>query len=175
MRTIAFATMFFAASTTALCQNPAKEPDTLQALLAEVHQLRQDIEGMTLASQRVQIALYTLQMQDAAVARSAQRVDSAHNKCAGEESNRQHVAADVQRFENAVAAGTLAEPEARDVRARLAEMKATLEAQTASVQACQAAEADAASQLRNDQATLAEIRERINRLDRSLEQLGGGK
>ena len=156
MRTIAFATMFFAASTTALCQNPAKEPDTLQALLAEVHQLRQDIEGMTLASQRVQIALYTLQMQDAAVARSAQRVDSAHNKCAGEESNRQHVAADVQRFENAVAAGAL-------------------EAQTASVQACQAAEADAASQLRNDQATLAEIRERINRLDRSLEQLGGGK
>lgn len=45
----------------ALGQTPEKAPDTLQALLVEVRQLRQDIEAMTAASQRVQIALYGLQ------------------------------------------------------------------------------------------------------------------
>ncbi len=44
-----------------LCQTPPKEPETLQSLLVEVHRLRQDIEAMTVASQRAQIALSTLQ------------------------------------------------------------------------------------------------------------------
>jgi hypothetical protein len=62
MRTIGFFVMLFIASD-GLCQTPVKETDTLQSLLAEVHQLRMDIEAMTVASQRVQIALYELQKE----------------------------------------------------------------------------------------------------------------
>ncbi len=70
----------------------AEKPEILQSLLTEVHQLRQDIEAMTVASQRVQIALYALQMQDAVVARSTLRFDSIHDKCVAAESEHQKLA-----------------------------------------------------------------------------------
>src|SRR5580692_8452198 len=152
MRKIVFAVMFLTGS--AFCQTPTKVPDALQALLVEVHQLRQDIEGMTVASQRVQIALYQLQMQDGAVARAAQRLDSVRSKCSLAEENRRHTAADIQRFEGALAPGTVPQPEAEAAKERLTELKGNLEAQSAEVQTCQAAEAEASTQFRTDQAKL---------------------
>jgi chromosome segregation ATPase len=169
-KTALFTLMFWAAS--ARCQTPAKEPDTLRALLAEVHRLRQDIEGMTVAAQRVQIALYALQMQDAAVARSAQRLDGTRSKCVGAEDNRQHLVADIQRLESSLASGTVEQNEAAAGKQRLSELKTHLDAQTAEVQACQAGEAEASTQLRNDQAKLFELQDRIARLDKALEQFG---
>jgi chromosome segregation ATPase len=169
-KTALFAAMFWTAS--GFCQAPVKEPDVLQALLVEVHQLRQDIEGMTVASQRVQIALYALQMQDAAVARSAQRLDSVHTRCIGADEGRQHTAADIQRLESSLASGTVPQNEAEAVKQRLNELKSHLDAQTAEVQTCQAGEAEASTQLRNDQAKLLDLQDRIERLDKALEQFG---
>ena len=180
MRKTAFAAMLLAASV-GMCQTPAKEPDPLRSLLLEVHQLRQDIQAATVASQRVQIALYTLQMQDAAVARATGRMDDARNKCRGEEVNRQHIASDIQRLESSLAATLTAPPdipgavpadEAKAIQSRLPELKNALDTQTTELQACQSAEAEASIQLRNDRAKLAELQDRIERLDKSLEQLG---
>jgi chromosome segregation ATPase len=171
MRKIAFAVMLFAASD-GLCQTPAKEPDTLQALLLEVHQLRQDIEAMTVASQRVQIALYALQMQDAAVARAAQRLDSARDRRSGAEANRDRTASAIQGLEGKLASGTPAQAEAKELQGALAELKSQIGPQTAELQTCQAAEAEASSQLRSEQAKLAEVQDRIERLDKTLEKLG---
>jgi chromosome segregation ATPase len=171
MRKIAFAVILFAASD-GLCQTPAKEPDTLQALLVEVHQLRQDIEAMTVASQRVQIALYALQMQDAAVARAAQRMDSARDRRSGAEANRDHTASVIQELEAKLASATPGDAGAKELQPALSQMKSEIERQTAEVQTLQAAEAEASSQLRNEQAKLAEVQERIERLDKTLEKLG---
>lgn len=171
MRLIAFAVMLFVAST-GLCQTPAKQPDTLQALLVEVHQLRQDIEAMTVASERVQIALYSLQMQDAAVARDAQRLDDARSKCSRAAAGREHIAAEIQNVEGALASGARGPSESKELQAHLTEMKSQVEAQAAEVQTCQAAESEASSQLRNDQAKLFELQDRIERLDKALEKLG---
>jgi chromosome segregation ATPase len=156
----------------AFCQTPAKEPDTLQALLAEVHQLRLDIEGMTVASQRVQIALYALQMQDATVARSAQRLDNARSRCLGPNEGRQHTAAEIQRLETGLASGATPQNQAEVMKQRLNELKSELDAQTAEVQSCQAGEAEASTQLRDDQSKLLELQDRIARLDKALEQSG---
>jgi len=125
MRTIALAVMLFEASN-GLCQTPAKEPDTLHALLLEVHQLRQDIEAMTVASQRVQIALHGLQMQDAAMARAVQWLDDARNKCSGVEMDREHRASEIQRLESSVASGTLGEADAKAVQLALPKRSAKL-------------------------------------------------
>jgi chromosome segregation ATPase len=168
---IALIVILFAASH-GLCQTPPKQSDALQALLVEVHRLRQDIEAMTIASQRVQIALHALEMQDAAVARSSQRLDAVRSKCAGADTNRQHTAADVQRLEAGLASGTASENEGKVVREHLAGMKSALEEQTAQAQACQVSEAEASNQLRNDQAALGELRGRIERLDNTLAKLG---
>ena len=183
MRKIALAVVFSVVPA-ALCQTPSQEPDTLRTLLAEVRQLRQDIEAMTVASQRVQIALYSLQMQDAAVARAAQRVDESRNKCRGQESDRQHTAGEVQRIEKALSdlraapagvPGALPADEVKQLEYRLVEMKTALEEQTTSLQTCQSTESEASVALRNEQARLAELQDRIERLDKGLAQLGGAK
>jgi chromosome segregation ATPase len=168
---IAFALLFFVAWA-GFGQTPAKDPDTLQALLVEVRQLRQDIEAMTVASQRVQIALYGLQMQDAAVARAAQRVDNVRNKCSGVQVNKDHQALEVQRLENSLTSGKLSEVETRDIQLALAQRKGEVEAITMEAQTCQATEAEASSQLRNEQAKLVDLQDRIEHLDKTLEKLG---
>jgi len=164
--------MLFAAFS-ALAQTPQKESDVLQSLLAEVRQLRQAIEAMTVASQRAQIALFTLQMQDSAVARTSQRLEEVRNRCRGEDANRQRQGLEIQNLETSLASGNLPEAQAKSIQASLTQRKSSLEAQATVVQACQASEAEVSIQLRNDQAKLAELQDRIERLDKSLEQLSG--
>jgi chromosome segregation ATPase len=169
----AVALVLFAVSS-GVCQTSEK-PDVIQSLLAEVHQLRQDIEAMTVASQRVQIALYSLQMQDAAVARETLRFDGIHNKCSVAESERQKLASDAQAEETELASGTLSPDRAKQAQAILSELKHQVESKSAEAQSCQATEAEASSRLRSEQATLSNLQERIQRLDKALEKLGGDK
>ena len=160
----------------AVSQTPRKEPDVLQSLLTEVHGLRQDIQAMTVASGRAQIAMSSLQIQDAAVARSSGRFESIRTKCSDLEFNRQHMAGDVQRLENHVSTGTPEDnKETKTIENVLPQLKVDLEARTTELQACQAREAEASGQLQNDQARLAELQDRIDRLDRSLQQPPAGK
>ena len=167
----AFAVMLLVASV-GLCQTPVKGPDTLQSLLVEVHQLRQDIEAMTVASQRVQIALYALQMQDAAVVRASQRFDDARYRRLTAEANRAQASAAAQRLESRLSTGTIGEAEAKELQSALPQMKSDVEAKTALVLTCQIEEGEASGQLRNDQAKLSDLQDRIERLDKSLEKLG---
>jgi hypothetical protein len=60
---------FLLSSTLCFGQTTPSESQTLQALLLEVRQLRQDLQTTTVAAQRAQILLYRLQGQEAAVAR----------------------------------------------------------------------------------------------------------
>ena len=165
-----FAAMFWTAS--AFCQTPAREPDALQSLLVEVHQLRQAIEGITVASQRVQIALYAPQMQDAAVARSAQHLDGVRSRCFGVEEGRQHTAAEIQRLESLIASAMTPQKDAEAAKPRVTELKSQFDRESAEVQNCQRTEAEASMQLRNDQAKMLDLQDRIARLDKALEQLG---
>ena len=168
----AFALVLFAVSI-GRCQTSEK-PDRLQALLTEVHQLRQDIEAMTVASQRVQIALYALQMQDGVAARATLRFDNIHDKCVAEESERQKLTAEIQREETELASNSIAENLTKQFKMQISEEKRRVESKLAEVQSCQSVEAQASSRLQGEQATLADLQERIHRLDRELEKLGGG-
>jgi len=168
----AFALVLFAVSI-GRCQTPEK-PDILQSLLTEVHQLRQDIEAMTVASQRVQIALYALQMQDAVVARATLRFDSIHDKCVAAESEHQKLASAVHSEETILASRSFSADDAKQFQAGISEEKRLAEAKLAEMQSCQSMEAQAASRLQAEQATLADLQERIHRLDKALEKLAGG-
>lgn len=174
MKQIAVAAMLFVAAN-GLSQSPPNGSDALQSLMGEVHQLRIDIEAMTVASQRVQIALYRLQIEDAAVARAAKRVDTVHDRCTNAENARQHTTASVQQIETALASGSMQESESKQLQPRLAEQKSMLDTQTAEAQACQTSEAEASGQLERERAKLSEMQERIDRLDKTLEKVGGGR
>ena len=169
MKTFGLAAIMFTVSN-AICQTPAKESDTMQALLTEVRQLRLAIESMTGASQRVQIALYSLQMQDSAVARAAQRLDEVRGKCSAKESDRAHFASEVQSLESAVV--THPDEETKAFKDQLGHLKRELDVKSTELQSCQATEAEVSSQFRNEQAKLTELQDRITRLDAALAKLG---
>src|SRR5258707_2601488 len=69
-------------STACLGQTTPNDSQTLQSLLLEVRQLRQDLQTTTIAGQRAQILIYRVQGQEAAVARASQRLDEARDKLA---------------------------------------------------------------------------------------------
>jgi chromosome segregation ATPase len=164
--------LFLAAN--AIAQAPPKDGDTVQALLVEVRQLRQDIEAMTVASQRVQIALYALQMQDGAVSRSRQRLDEARGKRMQAEAVRDHMATEVRMSEtrSEQRSGMETPTDLKVKELAITQLKGELERSTTELQSWQAVEAEAASQLRTDQVKLNELQERIERLDQVLSKMG---
>jgi pyocin large subunit-like protein len=93
---------FFFASTSAFGQTASTDSQTLQALLAEVRQIRLELRTMTIAAQRSQILIYRLQGQEASVARASQRLDEAREKLARTQDVRKHVAAEVKQTEDFV-------------------------------------------------------------------------
>ena len=80
MRHLLLTIATLAVSTVAFTQSNHSDSQTLRALLEEVRLLRQDLHTTTVTAQRVQIALYRLQLQDAAVARASSVVEEAHAK-----------------------------------------------------------------------------------------------
>jgi chromosome segregation ATPase len=86
---------------------------------------------------------------------------------------RQHAAADVQTVESALASGSIQESQTKGLQSRLTELKSNLDTQTAEAPACQTAEAEASGQLQKEQGKLTEMQDRIQRLDKTLEKLGG--
>src|SRR5215471_3205246 len=82
-----------------LAQNSAADSENLKALLDEVRQLRRELQTTAVATQRAQILLYRLQLQDAAVARAARQVEEARGKLADIAARRQRVALNIKMGE----------------------------------------------------------------------------
>src|SRR6267378_2743428 len=159
--------LFF--STACFGQTTPGDSQTLQALLLEVRQLRQDLHTTTIAAQRAQILIYRLQGQEAAVARASQRLDEARDRLARIQDERKHVAADVKRLEDA--AGSTENPltqrkEAEDI---LRQFKTRLESLENEEQQRQTREIEAEQQLRAEEVRLSDLRDQLDRLDKALE------
>jgi uncharacterized membrane protein len=65
--------LFLLVSTSAFAQS--SDAQTLQAILQELRELRQDLQGTTAVAQSVQILLYRLQLQDDVIKKATQRHD----------------------------------------------------------------------------------------------------
>lgn len=129
------------------------------------------IQAMTVASQRVQIALAQLQIQEGAVARASQRLDTEHSRCSSVIENQQRISADIGRIQSALDSGTLPENQSKDLQSQLSHLRNSLDAQTAEVQSCQTAETEATGQLEDEKRKLTALQDRIELLDNALEKI----
>ncbi|MBZ5551853.1 MAG: hypothetical protein LAO21_03965 [Acidobacteriia bacterium] len=155
----------------AFSQTPTTDSQTLQALLAEVHQLRQDLQALTAATQRGQILLYRLQVQQAAVARASQRLEDARSRLADTQSSRKRQAAQVKKYEEM--SGHTGNPaEQKQIEEWLPRAKVELEQATNEEQDRQSRAMEAEELLRTEQARLGELQEQLDRLDKALERSG---
>src|SRR5215475_3861790 len=86
-------------STIAMAQTAAPDSSAMQNMLLEVHQLRQDLQIIAATIQRVQIVMYRLQAESAAVDRVTQRLDSARNECNAMQSQRKMRISQIEQTE----------------------------------------------------------------------------
>ena len=161
---------FFLAATAAFGQTSQTESQTLQALLTEVRGLREDLRANAVAAERLQILVYRLQVQQEATARALHEVDDAKSKLSDAESRTKTLATTLQRLQDA--RDENAPPsELKSVDDNIAGLKGRLEALQSQEQQAQATETQAEDQLRIEQSKVSELEDRLNEVDRALENV----
>ena len=158
-------------STSCFGQTTPGDSQTLQALLAEIRLLRQDLRITTVAAQRSQILIYRLQGQEAAVGRASQRLDEAREKLARIQDERQHVAAEVKQTEDFLSNTENPATQKKAFEDRLSELKSRLGSLESNEQQYQSREIEAQQQLRAEEVRLSDLRDQLDRLDKTLENV----
>ena len=159
----------FVLSSVAFGQSVPADLPTLQALLSEVRQLRKDLQSTTVAAQRVQILLYRVQSQQAAVARAQQRVDEVHSRLVDNQAAVRHFTTEIERTESALN-DSQNSSDHKQLEGMLAVAKRELESQKAAEQESETKEAEAVQSLRSEEARLWALEEQLDQLDRTLER-----
>ena len=149
-------------------QSTSSDSQGMQALVAEVRQLRKDLQTSNGYALKAQILLYRLQFQEATVARVSQRVNDLHATLAETQKRRRNIAAGLKQNEDLVD-NSDSSPELRhQAQQEISRLKAELESLAADEQQKQTAEMEAEEQLRAEQAKLGELEDRIERLEKDL-------
>lgn len=160
------------ASTFAVGQNNSTDSQTLRSMLEEIRQLRQDLKTTTVASQRIQIALYRLQLQEAAVLRAAKLVEEAHSKLAELAAERKRVTSDIEQFEDLHSRTQDAQHRKVIEDEVLPQLKKHLERISQDEGQWQAKSGDAESQLKTEQTKVETLNNLLDELDRVLQNVG---
>ena len=143
-------------------QAASSDSQTLQALLTEVRELRQELRISLARTQRAQILPSRLLAQQAAVTRASERLNEARSKLADAQTHQKDVRNNLKRIEDALIdeQNPVKQKELRD---RINVSKAELEDATY-VEQCQTTEIDAEQQLRPEQ-------DKLNALETQLDEL----
>lgn len=149
-------------------QSGQTDSQTLQALLNEVHQLRQDLQTTTVAAQRAQILLYRVQAQESAVRRVQERVDETRSKLTQIQAEEKRLTANLKQITDSL---DLDENSASRKQSEqiITRFKSALETQSVSEQEAQAKLTEAQEQLRIEQAKLSELENQLDRLEKAFE------
>jgi chromosome segregation ATPase len=149
-------------------QNVSSETATIEALLAEVRQLRQDLHIVAGAARRAQILIYRLHIQEGAVGRASQRLDDAKLTLERMEAQRGYAAAQIKSYEEMrdSADNALRRKQLDDA---IFQLKSGLEASMAEQQELQAKEIGLEDELRTERAKLERLQDELDRLDKTLE------
>jgi chromosome segregation ATPase len=152
-------------------QQPARpsQDATIQALLNEVHALRLALEQSNRIVPAVQIALAQMQMMDERVRSAAKQLQDVRDKMSESRARKTSLQAGIKQME--AQEGQAIDQNAKSrIEGNLSSLKTALENQTAVDQELQAKEADASSQLANEQNRWNEVSDKLKSLERALSQ-----
>ncbi len=154
-------------SSPALGQATQTESTTLQALLAEIRQLRQDLQTSAIAARRAQILIYRLHVQEAAVARASQRLDEAKSSIEQLRARRKYQEIQIKQYENMKDRAENA-AQRHQFEDAITEIKAQMEALVPEEQEAQMRETEFEQQSRIEQAKLDQLQNELDRLDQAV-------
>jgi chromosome segregation ATPase len=145
---------------------PSEAPAT-QAMLAEIRQLRSDLQTAAITIQRVNIVIFRLQAQSSVLDRLTQKVDQVREQCEQAQTNQKMFAAQLEASE--ADRGGIKDPASpRIFEQSVADLKSALAGLAAEVPRCQAEQAEAESQLRSEQNKMSDLQDQLEKLDKAL-------
>ena len=168
-RTWLFVPCFLLLSASSLAQSTSSESQGMQALVAEVRQLRKDLQASNGYALKAQLLLYRLQIQEATVSRASQHLNDERSKLAQTQDHRRAVAASLKRNEEFADNSDASPADRKEVQREVSRLKAELENLAGEEQQRQTAEMEANEQLRAEQAKLSGLEERVDRLEKELD------
>ena|ERR1700730_11566844 len=164
MKLASFLTCFCFA---AWAQTPASDTQTLQTLLAEVHQLRMALERSTRIAPRIQIAVERFKLQQEHVARVSRQLEDLRRDLDHSRLEHPKMLQRLQAVENAVTQN--ADPQQqKDMNYRVNELKLETEQAEKLLQQIQTREGELTSQLQAEQSKLTELNDRLDQMERAL-------
>ena len=169
-RTSFFVFCFLFLCASGLSQSTSSESQGMQALVAEVRQLRKDLQATNGYALKAQILLQRLQLQEATVARVLQHLNDERSKLAQTQEHRRVEAARLKQWEeNLDNNSEISSEDRKRIQSEISGKKQELEALAAVEQRQQTAEMEAEEQLRTGQAKLGELEDRVDRLETALD------
>jgi chromosome segregation ATPase len=160
---------FLLLSVPSVCQTTANDSQGMQALVAEVRQLRKDLQASNGNALRGQILLYRLQVQEATVARVSQQLTDTRGRLADTQRHRAELAATLKRLEESPGSPEMPPADRKQVQYEISRLKTELENLASEEQQRQTAAMEAEEQLRTEQAKLGGLEERVDRLEKELD------
>jgi DNA repair exonuclease SbcCD ATPase subunit len=151
-------------------QSFQSDSQTLQALLAEVRQLRHELQASNAAAQKAQILVYRLQLQEVTVARGTQKVETADSKFAEVQKNRTRMADEVKRVEEFISQSENSTADRKQLEASLQQLKASLEQLETEEQQQQTRAVEAKEHLNAERTKLTELQAQLERLEKFLDR-----
>ena len=143
------------------------ESTTLQAMLTEIRQLRQDLLASAIAARRAQIVIYRLYSQEAAVIRATQRLDDAKSELTQLQDRKKYFELQKKQYEQM---RDRAENPAQQKQFEdsVASFAVQIEALTPVEQEAQNKAGELEQQWRIEQAKLEQLRDELDRIDRAV-------
>jgi hypothetical protein len=162
---LALSLLLFSSPTPA--QATPTESPTLQALLAEIRQLRQDLQTSAIAARRAQILIYRLHVQEDAAAHASQRLDEAKSYIEQLRAGKKYQELQIKRYEDM---RDRAENDAQrhQLEDAITEFKAQIGALVTQEQEAQMRETEFEQQSRIGQAKLNQLEDELDRLDQAV-------
>jgi hypothetical protein len=155
-------------STPALGQSTSSNSESMQALVAEVRQLRKDLQTTNGNALKAQILLYRLQVQETTVGRVAQHLNDLRSQLAETQRHRRDVATALKREEESSDNTEISPADRKQIQWEISGNKSVLESLAAEEQQRLIAEMEAEEQLRAEQAKLSGLEDRVDRLEKEL-------
>jgi hypothetical protein len=156
----------------AFSQPAGTDSQTLLGILAELRQLRHELQTTSAMAARAQIALYRLQRQYEAVEHTQQRVSDARLRRTRLETERNRKALEIRQAREAANHNEAPNAQQNFEEIVLPRLKSELEVFERQEQQARAEQAEAEQQLRDEQTKLDSLNDLLDRYNNALEEVG---
>jgi len=153
----------------AFSQKSESDPQTMQAVLCEIRQLRHDLQIAAIAARRAQILIYRLHEETVAAERASGRLEDTKNTLAQMHMQEEYQGAQIKRFEE-YRDRAENEQQRKQWDDSASQLKEQMDTWATQEQQLRAKESEQEADFRAEQAKLERLEDELDLLDRDLAQ-----